>query len=169
MATNRFIKVIFEWDRYQKFRFQRKWTFATRLKCSNIFSFDEESQVPVSDRLYLGGASTVRGYQEQLLGPVRFTEASQKPIAIGGNLMFLTNLELRIPLIWLIWGEVFLDVGNVWERSSDFRFSEIKSTSGAGIAFLTPLGPIRFDYGVKHQPESYESSGEFHISIAFAF
>ncbi|UCF65235.1 MAG: BamA/TamA family outer membrane protein [bacterium] len=168
-TTNRFIKLMFEWDRYQKFRFQRKWIFATRLKVANIFSFDQVSQVPVSDRLYLGGASTVRGYQEQLLGPVRFDQNNQNPIAIGGNLMFLSNIELRIPLIWIIWGEAFLDIGNVWFQSSKFKISDIKSTSGLGIAFLTPLGPIRFDYGLKHRPENYESGGEFHISIAFAF
>jgi len=168
-TTNRFIKLMFEWDRYQKFRFQKKWIFATRLKVANIFSFDQIPQVPVSDRLYLGGASTVRGYQEQLLGPVRFDENNQNPIAIGGNLLFLTNLEFRIPLFWLIWGEIFLDVGNVWFESSQFKVTDIKSTSGLGVAFLTPLGPIRFDYGLKHRPESYESAGEFHISIAFAF
>jgi outer membrane protein insertion porin family len=169
ISDNRFIKLMFEWDRYQKFRFQRKWLLASRFKIGNIFSLDQESQVPVSDRLYLGGASTVRGYREQLLGPVTFEENSQNPLAIGGKFMLLTNLEFRIPMFWLLWGVVFLDVGNVWLGANDFKVTEIKSTSGAGVALLTPLGPIRFDYGFKHQPEYYESSGEFHISIAFAF
>ncbi|MCK5455330.1 MAG: BamA/TamA family outer membrane protein [Calditrichia bacterium] len=169
ISDNRFIKLIFAWNRYQKFRFQRKWLLASRFKIGNIFSLDQKSQVPVSDRLYLGGASTVRGYREQLLGPVAFDENGQNPLAIGGKFMLLTNLEFRIPMFWLLWGVVFLDVGNVWLSANDFNATEIKSTSGAGVAILTPLGPIRFDYGFKHQPEYYESSGEFHISIAFAF
>ena len=111
----------------------------------------------------------MRGYREQLLGPVAFDENGQNPLAIGGKFILLTNLEFRIPMFWLLWGVVFLDVGNVWFSANDFNFTEIKSTSGAGVALLTPLGPIRFDYGFKHQPEYYESSGEFHISIAFAF
>jgi outer membrane protein insertion porin family len=169
ISDNRFISVSFEWNRYQRFRFQRKWIMASRFKIGNIFSLDQLSQVPVSDRLYLGGAATVRGYREQLLGPLVFDENGQNPLAIGGKFMLLGNLEFRIPMIWLFWGVVFLDVGNVWFNADEFKVTEIKSTSGAGIALMTPLGPVRFDYGIKHRPESFESSGEFHISIAFAF
>ncbi|HFE64096.1 MAG TPA: hypothetical protein ENK14_06740 [Caldithrix sp.] len=45
----------------------------------------------------------------------------------------------------------------------------MKPASGLGVALVTPFGPIRFDYGVKLKPETYEKRGEFHISISFAF
>jgi outer membrane protein insertion porin family len=169
ISSNRFIKLAVEWDRYQKFRFYYKWILASRLKIGNIFTLDDKTQIPVSERFYLGGASTVRGYPEQLLGPIIFSKDGSIPRAVGGKLMVLANIEFRIPLIWLIWGEVFADAGNVWINASNFNFGDIKTTSGVGLAVLTPLGPIRFDYGLKHRPEDYESAGEFHISIAFAF
>jgi outer membrane protein insertion porin family len=148
---------------------QRKWILASRIKASDIFELGKRSTIPVSERFFLGGASTVRGYQEQLLGPVVYDENGQNPRALGGKLMLLANIELRIPLFWLLWGEIFLDAGNVWLQPDDFRVEDIKTTMGVGAAFLTPLGPIRFDYGLKHRPEQNESNGEFHISIAFAF
>jgi len=83
--------------------------------------------------------------------------------------LFLSNVELRIPLFWLLIGEVFTDAGNVWGEINQFRIGSLKVSSGVGLAILTPLGPVRFDYGVKWFPEPYESRGEFHIGISFAF
>jgi outer membrane protein insertion porin family len=166
---NRFIRAMAEWNRYQPFRFMRKWTLATRFKAGNIFELGEIAQIPLSERFYLGGASTVRGYREQLLGPVVFNEEGGNPKALGGKLMILANAELRIPLFWLLLGEIFIDGGYVWLQPGDFRFQDIRTTSGVGLAVLTPLGPIRFDYGVKHRREENKPPGEFHISIAFAF
>jgi len=168
-TKNRFIRATFEWNRYQSFRFQKNWVLASRVKLGNIFEFGRRSQIPISERFFLGGASTVRGYKEQLLGPSIYDETRQYPRAIGGKLMFLANIELRIPMFWIIWGETFFDAGNVWLENKNFRINEIKTTSGIGLALLTPLGPIRFDYGLKHRPTDNESAGEFHISIAFAF
>lgn len=168
-SSNRFIRLIGEWSRYQPYRLQRKWVLASRIKAGDIFELGERSTIPVSERFFLGGASTVRGYREQLLGPVVYDENGQNPKAVGGKLIFLANIELRIPLFWLLWGEIFVDGGNVWLQPDDFRLGDIKTTMGIGAAFLTPLGPIRFDYGLKHKPEKTESNGEFHISIAFAF
>jgi outer membrane protein insertion porin family len=179
-----FIKLIGEWSRYQSFPLQRKWILATRFKLGNIFVLNPEATVPVSDRFYLGGSSTVRGYKEQLLGPVILdsTDSKTTAVAVGGKLMFLANAELRIPLFWLLWAETFLDVGNVWnefETTQNINPSEgtpniytqggLVTTTGIGIAILTPLGPIRFDYGLKHRKAFYQSYGEFHIGIAFAF
>jgi outer membrane protein assembly factor BamA len=168
ISKNRFIKLVVEWDRYQKTRFLGKWILASRVKIGNIFALDDKTQIPVSERFYLGGASSVRGYPEQLLGPVLF-ETDGTARAVGGKLMVLANIEFRIPLIWLLWGEIFTDAGNVWSNTSNFNAGDIKPTTGLGLAFLTPLGPIRFDYGIKLRPEDFESAGEFHISIAFAF
>ena len=180
--NNIFIKMVGEWSRYQSFPLQRKWILASRLKLGNIFLINPESTVPVSDRLYLGGASTVRGFREQLLGPVIVDSTLANPIAVGGKVSVLANIELRIPIFWLFWAEVFLDAGNVWgefqlvETISQLdaqrnirKQSGIVTTTGAGIAILTPLGPIRFGYGVKHRVADYQSRGEFHIGIAFAF
>ena len=168
ISINRFFKFIVQWNRYQKFPLQKHWVLASRLRGGNIVELGKLAQIPVLERFYLGGASTVRGYPEQLLGPVARDEQGNLR-ALGGKLMLLGNLEVRIPLFWLFWGELFFDAGNVWAENQDFRLLDIKPSSGAGLALVTPVGPIRFDYGVKLRPEKGESPGEFHISISFAF
>lgn len=168
-SLNRFFKFIFQWNRYQRFPFKHDWVFASRIRVGNIFELGKRSQIPILERFYLGGASTVRGYQEQLLGPVDYDENGKNPQARGGKLMLLGNLELRIPLFWLFWGETFLDGGNVWAENTDFKVGDIRPSIGSGLAIITPLGPVRFDYGIKIRPQKFESKGEFHISISFAF
>ena len=167
--VNRFFKFMAQWNRYQSFPLKKSWVLASRIRVGNIVELGKELNIPLSERYYLGGASTVRGYREQLLGPVQYDDQGKNPIALGGKLMVLGNLELRIPLFWLFWGEVFMDAGNVWLRNQDFKFIDIKPSVGSGLAILTPVGPLRFDYGVKLRPQKYESRGEFHISISFAF
>ncbi len=167
-AINRFFKFIVQWNRYQKFPLHKSWVLASRLRGGNIVELGKLAQIPVLERFYLGGASTVRGYPEQLLGPVVRDEQGNLR-ALGGKLMLLGNLEVRIPLFWLFWGELFFDAGNVWAENQDFRLLDIKPSSGGGLALVTPVGPLRFDYGVKLRPEKGESPGEFHISISFAF
>jgi len=165
---NRFFRINAYWNRYQAFPWKRKWVLASRFRGGVILELGKKTTVPLSERFFLGGASSLRGYREQLVGPVDRSNPA-RPLALGGKLLFLSNVELRIPLFWLLIGEVFTDAGNVWGEINQFRISSIKISSGIGLAILTPLGPVRFDYGVKWFPEPYESRGEFHIGISFAF
>ncbi len=169
ISDNRFLKFMVQWNRYQGLPLKKSWVLASRIRIGSIVELGKRSLIPLSERYYLGGASTVRGYREQLLGPVQYDDEGKNPIALGGKLVVLGNLELRIPLFWLFWGEVFMDAGNVWRDNEDFKFVDIKPSVGSGLAIITPVGPLRFDYGIKLRPQKYESRGEFHISISFAF
>ncbi len=166
--VNRFIRVMAQWNRYQPFAFNKKWTLASRLRTGAILKLGALTRIPVLDRFYLGGATSVRGFKEQLLGPVDYSDP-KNPRALGGRLLVLANVELRIPLFWLLYGEFFNDVGNVWSRISDFQPFSLRGGSGIGAAILTPLGAFRFDYGLKWKPRQFEKRGEFHIGISFAF
>jgi len=63
----------------------------------------------------------------------------------------------------------FLDFGNVWKRASDVDATNIKYTTGAGLRYKTPIGPLRIDYGYKLNRKADESHGEIHFSIGHAF
>jgi outer membrane protein assembly factor BamA len=145
-------------------------TIATRLKGGAIFEVGPSKNLPISDLFFAGGATTVRGYPEQLLGPTTFDSEGYKNKAIGGKLLYLMNVEIRIPIYWLFVGEIFLDGGNVWREISDFDPTEIKFSTGLGLVLLTPVGPIRFDYGVKlNKEDSDKTRGVFHFGLYFAF
>lgn len=171
--NTQYFTLITSWKRYQPMDFKfihkkLKFTFANRIKIGTIWEVGSKGTIPISDLFFAGGATTVRGYPEQLLGPLSF-KTDGTPIALGGKLIFLANAEIRFPLIWLFVGEIFFDGGNVWREITDFRAKETKFSTGAGIALVTPIGPIRFDYGIKLMKKDFEDSSNFHIGFYFAF
>ncbi len=174
--NNRYFTLTTSWSRFQPWRIKIgrskfKWTLASRLKAGAIFEIGKTKSIPISERFYAGGATTVRGYSEQLLGPVASLDKNGKiNVAAGGKLLLLGNIEARIPLFWLLMGEVFFDAGNVWAGLNDFDAREIRYTSGVGIAILTPLGPVRVYYGYKLNKRSVDADNDaFHLGIYFAF
>jgi outer membrane protein assembly factor BamA len=81
-----------------------------------------------------------------MLGPTD----PESGLPLGGNTVFLFNMEARFRLIKKIpglSGAVFYDMGNVFPEIKDFNFLELKQAVGLGLRFKTPLGPIRFDMG----------------------
>jgi outer membrane protein insertion porin family len=81
----------------------------------------------------------------------------------------MENLELRASLGRGIGLVAFLDGGNVWIKADEAKLSDLKFTTGLGLRYDTPVGPVRVDYGHKLQRDEGESSGELHFSIGHAF
>jgi outer membrane protein insertion porin family len=124
----------------------------------------DTNELPLVERFFLGGRNTVRGYDQDTLGP-----KGEGGDPTGGNVFLQTNLELRTR-VYKGWRVVpFLDGGNVWLRNRDVDLSEMKFTAGLGLRYSTPVGPLRLDYGFKLDREEGESKGEFHFSIGHAF
>lgn len=122
--------------------------------------------VPYDDRFFAGGASTVRGYRHNSLGPqvqdqgeLDFLNYSSENLlpdnpARGGNYLMLTNVEYRFPLPllrkWKFSGVAFFEGGNVWARVKDIRMTAFRLSSNPG----DPLDPgstkswdYRYSYG----------------------
>ncbi len=177
LVTNNYFLVNASWQRYQPWRpkvpliKRADFTLATRLKTAMILEPDEKGVIPLNDLFYAGGANSVRGYREQLLGPAAALDsAGHITQASGGKLLFLANAEVRIPVYWIFVAEVFVDGGYVWREVKDFRPGDIKFSAGAGLVALTPLGPVRLDYGYKLMKSNQDAeSTALHIGIYFAF
>ncbi len=175
--TNEYLTLTSSWSRYLPFRPKvldwDRWNFvlATRFKAGAIFEPLGRKTIPISDLFFAGGGTTVRGYQEQLLGPaLAYDEDGNISAAAGGKLIYLNNAEVRMPLFWILVMQVFIDGGYVWREINEFDYRDIRFSSGAGLSFLTPLGPIRFDYGYKLMPTRQDAEpGTYHIGIYFAF
>lgn len=174
--NNSFVTLISSWQRYQPmplklFGHQFDITLASRVKTGAILELGQAKNIPVTELFYAGGASTVRGYQEQLLGPAAVLDnKGHISLAAGGKLLYLSNIEMRIPLFWLLVSEVFVDGGNVWGEVGDFKISDIRISAGAGLALITPLGPVRLDYGYKLLRRPIDPGPDaFHLGIYFAF
>ena len=125
--------------------------------------FDKE--VPLYERFYVGGIYTVRG-----LG---FGEAGPKDPGtgdpIGGTTELIFNAEYIFPILpeMKLKGVVFFDAGNSYE---DFtNFGNLRYTTGTGIRWISPLGPIRIEWGYNIQKKPGESSGKFEFAFGSFF
>ena len=138
----------------------------------------ETAVVPLHERFYLGGSTTVRGYTQDAVGPsTPNPDGTTTPT--GGSSMWLLNAELRITPIESFGFVLFSDMGRVWidqheqagitvNQPDQFR-PPARASYGAGIRYGTPIGPLRIDYGWKIHRLPGESSGELHFNIGHAF
>ena len=129
--------------------------------------FGETQIIPISERFFVGGRNTIRGYDQDQLGVEGQTILNGSPT--GGNVLLIFNEEVRIRFGPLLGGVFFLDHGNVWQRYADFRLSDIKSTIGLGIRYNTPVGPLRLDWGYKLNRGTDASAGSFHFTLGHTF
>jgi outer membrane protein insertion porin family len=111
--------------------------------------------LPAAERFFLGGVNTIRGFEFRDLGP---KDAEGNPL--GGTSFLQFNLEIGRSFGRLLRLVVFLDAGNVYEPTNQFDFGDLRRSAGFGIRILTPVGPIRLDYGFKLDRRSGESIGE---------
>jgi outer membrane protein insertion porin family len=127
----------------------------------------ETSEVPLHERFYLGGSTTIRGYTQDSVGPSSIGPDGQ-PIPLGGASMAVFNAELRLNPSEGFGVVLFSDAGNVWS-GQEILLNDLRASYGAGIRYGTPVGPLRIDYGQKIHRRPGESPGELHFNIGHAF
>lgn len=127
-----------------------------------------QTQTPPEERFFSGGSFSVRGWQRQLLGPVRPDSADIIPD--GGNSIIEGSLELRKTIYKKFSGVIFLDFGNVWPEWNGFDFSNLHSAIGGGLRYDTVIGPMRIDFAWKVNRQEHDTQNyEIHFSIGQAF
>jgi len=138
-------------------------TFAFLGRAGYISSYGSGGQIPQDQLFFLGGTSTVRGYDENLL---RY-DADGTPI--GGLSALLGSIEARIELGYNFELTTFYDTGSVADAPDDTGSSSFRSSVGLGLRYITPIGPIGILYGHKLDRREGESAGRFHFSIGYTF
>ncbi|MFH1836607.1 MAG: outer membrane protein assembly factor BamA [Candidatus Omnitrophota bacterium] len=132
-----------------------------------VEAYGNSEKVPIYERFFSGGATTIRGYAQRAVGP-----RDQAGHYIGGEGMVVGNAEVIFPVFKkLIKGAVFYDVGNVTENAGDiFSDSSYKMATGVGVRVKTPIGPLKLDYGYPLS-DNYEDKkeGQFWFSVSHGF
>lgn len=146
--------------------------------------------LPVEWRYRLGGATSVRGYRLETLGPTverptdltghGFTDSTIR-VPVGGDVFYSYNVEIRQPLtrkrnVELI---VFHDGGNVYLlRGEDDEHLDrgmdpvVRTSLGLGVRVRTPVGPLRLDAGIQlgpHSPFFHPALGPWYEGAAVHF
>ncbi len=136
---------------------------ALRGRYGYIQPYGSNTRVPEDQLFFLGGTTSVRGFEENLL---RFDASGQ---AVGGREVISASLETRYDLGLNLEFTAFYDVGSVRQAQVSGGSDNFRDALGIGFRYMTPIGPIGFLYGWKLDPEPGESAGSFHFSMGYTF
>ena len=141
---------------------------ATSLRVGLAQAFEKTHELPLSQRFFAGGGRSIRGFELDTAGPLDPTTGEP----LGGNSLFILNIEDRFPIYKNLGGVIFFDYGNVFELilgPNGFHFGDLRKTSGFGLRYKTPIGPLTIDWGKKLDRRPGESPSEFFVSVGHAF
>lgn len=167
--------------------------FALSLRGGRIFPLNPKSETIAPQRFFLGGALSLRGFGEDgvlpadrradLASEVAGCRALSYPSGCtssaqtlangeelpseGGELFTLGKAELRFPLYGAVDLGVFFETGNLWLSASRYDPLALRYVAGAGIRYLTPVGPLALDLGFNLQPDHVvnEPTAAVHFSV----
>ncbi len=149
--------------------FGRAFVFArsVRFGVEQTFRGTAEVDIPLPERFFAGGGTSIRGFSLNQAGP-------RDPVTgfpIGGLALLAFNQELRFPMRLpfvgnRLGGTVFYDAGNVYTDINHISFAwkppannnnlpYFSHTIGIGVRYPTPIGPVRVDFGYQLNPPHY--------------
>jgi len=66
-------------------------------------------------------------------------------------------------------GVVFYDTGNCWSADDGYKIGDMRKSIGAGIRWLSPIGPLRLEYGYVLDPQPGEDQANWEFTIGSMF
>ena len=123
--------------------------------------------VPIYEKFFLGGILTMRGFPYREVGP----KDPETGDPIGGVQQLYFNTEVIVPIapeqgFNFVF---FYDTGNAWDVGQPIKVSEFRQSAGAGIRWMSPMGPFRLEWGyiLDRQPGEPSSDWSFMIGNFF--
>ncbi len=136
-----------------------------RIETVDAYSGD----LPIYEKLFLGGPRTIRGVEYRDVGPKLFRGAGGSGHApMGGQTLALGSAEYTIPVFKAVRFATFLDVGSLGKDAFDPELSDVCVTAGIGLRIDIPNFPIRFDFAKPVvEDDSYTDEEFFSFAIGF--
>jgi outer membrane protein insertion porin family len=147
---------------------------------ANILSFNGEVgygqaygsyPFPITKNYYVGGIGSVRGYAPGSLGPTYYNTNYGTYQPTGGQSKIVTNVEYTVPVPGsgtekTLRMFTFVDGGNAFGENINLV---LRYSYGLGISWISPLGPLKFSYGIpiKSQPTDNIQRLQFQVGTAF--
>lgn len=158
------------------FPFLDNWIFKLNLELGFITSPNPQG-VPIFERYFTGGINSVRGYEPRSLGPRLKVPDLNDPaflradFNIGGNKEMVFNAEIEIPIVAKIGikGVVFFDAGNAFDDAEEINPLNLRMSWGFGFRWFSPIGPLRFEWGIPINRRVGEQPIVFEFTIGNTF
>jgi outer membrane protein insertion porin family len=133
-------------------------------------SYGGTSDLPFFKNFYAGGVSSIRGYKASSLGPVDASSGEDE--RLGGNRRVVTNTEL----LWALPGMeksfrmgLFFDAGQVYGKGDKFDLGDLRYSTGLSAAWISPIGPLKFSYGVPLNEKDGDKTESFQFQLGSTF
>lgn len=161
-GDEKFIKSISVFKAYYGLMDDIDYDLILRYKARLRYVWDK-GNLPINERLYLGGISSVRGYRSRTIGP-----KNAKGYSYGGKQSFNNSVEVSFPLISRIKmrGAFFVDYGMIGIDSFD---EYERYSAGAAIEWISPLGPINLIFAQPIDKKKGDETSSFEFTIGRRF
>jgi outer membrane protein insertion porin family len=171
--------------------------FVLRVKANaGLISSRDPRGVPIFERYFVGGIYDVRGFRPRSLGPVirapsdRAQDSTLRSFLVGGNMNVIANVEIEFPIFDKVGirGVVFSDLGNAFNLEDQYckispfdvdvtkdpcvtplNFSAFRQSWGFGFRWFSPIGPLRFEWGIPFKTLPGEQPIVFEFTIGNFF
>jgi outer membrane protein insertion porin family len=148
--------------------------FSLRTRYEVVDSYGRSDEVPIDERLFLGGGHTLRGFDYRDVGPkVRPMGAGagdDRYRPVGGRSLAMASVEYTLPLVQGIRLGAFYDVGNAWREAFELDLADMASSAGLGVRLDVPGFPIRVDRAwVVHPDDDLTDEDPWVIWIGFDY
>ncbi len=180
-TTGRYQRLNLEWGAAGDTRYLRSdYQFQQFIPITNRFTLGLNSEFgygrglagkpyPVFKNFYGGGLGTVRGFEQNSLGPVDIEGAY-----VGGNKRVNLNAELYVPFpgagndrTLRLFG--YTDAGNVWGEREPVKVRDLRASVGVGISWVSPVGPLKLSYGKPFRYTDQDKIQKLQFQIGTAF
>jgi len=166
-GTDHFIRLYGDARYFQKLA--NNHVLHVRVRGATLFENDQSEEIPVHERIYLGGINSIRGYDRRDISP----KDPESDDSIGGTRAAYANFEY----IWYFDDEMgiylipFFDTGFVIDPDMGHEWSdEIKSSVGLEVRWQSPLGNLRFAYGYPlNEVDGERKDGKFEFTMGQTF
>ena len=123
--------------------------------------------LPFFKAFYAGGIGSVRGYENSSIGPRDIFGNT-----LGGRRLIVGNAEALYPILKgdkAVRGSVFLDAGQIWGNGSQPENESFRYSTGVGVAWSSPIGPLKFSYAIPLNPKQGDRQQRFQFSAGTTF
>ena len=121
--------------------------------------------IPLTERYFVGGINTMRGFKFGRAGPVTQFNTLQGAAA---ELIFNVDFIFPISSEAKLNGDLFFDYGKGFNDNESVSFN-LRKASGFEIRWISPFGPLRAAYGINLAPRPGENKGVFEFTIGSIF
>lgn len=135
--------------------------------------------LPFYRNFFVGGVSSVRGFKSGSIGPKELDPVTSRPVTLGGNKKVVGNVEFLFPMPGIKDNSVrlsaFVDAGAAFGTgdpvygSNKLSFGDLRFSTGLGLAWNSPLGPLKFSLAYPINDKNHDQTEVFQFSMGTTF